>query len=46
MSRSGTTKIPNLQENLGAVDVQLTPADLREFDAALARIKLRGEDGS
>jgi len=33
----GTTKLHRLEENLGAVDVELTPDDLRELaDAALA----------
>ena len=39
----GTTKIHRLEENLGAVDVQLTPADLREIDAAAATIAVQGE---
>ena len=33
----GTTKLHRLEENLGAVDVELTPDDLRELaDAASA----------
>ena len=32
-----------LEENLGAVDVELTPDDLREIDAAAARIPVQGE---
>ena len=38
----GTTKLHRLEENVGAVKVELTPDDLREIDAALARITVRG----
>jgi aryl-alcohol dehydrogenase-like predicted oxidoreductase len=38
----GTTKLHRLEENLGAVNVELTPADLNEIGAALARIKPEG----
>jgi aryl-alcohol dehydrogenase-like predicted oxidoreductase len=38
----GTTKLQRLQENLGAVDVELTPDDLQELDAAATRIPVRG----
>ena len=38
----GTTKLARLDENLGAVDLQLTPADLREIDEASASITLQG----
>jgi aryl-alcohol dehydrogenase-like predicted oxidoreductase len=38
----GTTKLPRLEENIGAVDVDLTPEDLRDIDAATAKIKLEG----
>jgi aryl-alcohol dehydrogenase-like predicted oxidoreductase len=38
----GTTKLHRLEENLGAVNVELTPADLREIDAAASRITVRG----
>jgi aryl-alcohol dehydrogenase-like predicted oxidoreductase len=31
----GTTKVHRLQENIGAVDIELTPDDLREIDNAL-----------
>ncbi|HKQ86228.1 MAG TPA: aldo/keto reductase, partial [Candidatus Acidoferrales bacterium] len=30
----GTTKLHRLEENLGAVNIELSPADLRELDAA------------
>ena len=38
----GTTKLHRLEENLGAVDVELTPGDLREIDAAASRIPVQG----
>ena len=38
----GTTKLHRLEENLGAVDVALTPDDLREIDDATADITLAG----
>jgi aryl-alcohol dehydrogenase-like predicted oxidoreductase len=38
----GTTKLHRLEENLGAVDVELTPDDLREIEAALTTIKVQG----
>jgi len=38
----GTTKLNRLEENLGAVDVELTPDDLREIEGAASKIKVRG----
>lgn len=38
----GTTKLHRLEENLGAVDVELTENDLRDIQAALARIEVVG----
>jgi aryl-alcohol dehydrogenase-like predicted oxidoreductase len=38
----GTRSIDHLQENLRAVDVRLTPADLREIETALSKIKVHG----
>jgi aryl-alcohol dehydrogenase-like predicted oxidoreductase len=38
----GTTKLHRLQENLGAVDVNLAAADLQEIEAALSQLDLRG----
>ena len=38
----GTTKLNRLEENLGAVNVELTPEDLREIDAATSRITVEG----
>lgn len=39
----GTTQYPHLAENVAAGAVQLTPDELREIDAGLARIRLIGE---
>ncbi|HEX8593870.1 MAG TPA: aldo/keto reductase [Pseudomonas sp.] len=39
----GTTKTHRLQENLGAVDVQLTPEDLHLINEQTARIQLQGD---
>ena len=38
----GTTKLHRLEENLGAVNVELTPDDRREIDEALARVEVKG----
>jgi aryl-alcohol dehydrogenase-like predicted oxidoreductase len=38
----GTRNIDHLKENLGAIDVQLMPADLREMDIAFSKVKLHG----
>jgi aryl-alcohol dehydrogenase-like predicted oxidoreductase len=38
----GTTKLSRLEENLGAVDVELTPADLRDIESAAARLTVHG----
>jgi aryl-alcohol dehydrogenase-like predicted oxidoreductase len=39
----GTTKLHRLEENIGAVDVNLTADDLREIDEAAAKIKVEGD---
>jgi aryl-alcohol dehydrogenase-like predicted oxidoreductase len=39
----GTTKLPRLEENLGATALALTGADLREIDDVSSRIKLQGD---
>jgi aryl-alcohol dehydrogenase-like predicted oxidoreductase len=39
----GTTKMHRLEENLRAVDVELTPDDLREIDDLTSQIKVEGE---
>jgi aryl-alcohol dehydrogenase-like predicted oxidoreductase len=38
----GTRNIDHLTENLDAINVQLTPEDLREIDAVVSRIKIHG----
>jgi aryl-alcohol dehydrogenase-like predicted oxidoreductase len=38
----GTTKLHRLEENIGAVSVELTPDDLREIEEASARITVVG----
>ena len=39
----GTTKLERLDENLGAVAVELTPDDLREIDSASSKITVQGD---
>jgi aryl-alcohol dehydrogenase-like predicted oxidoreductase len=38
----GTTKLNRLEENIGALSIQLTPEDLREVDAAASKIQVEG----
>jgi len=38
----GTRNIDHLDENLGAINVELTAADLREIDTAVSKIKVHG----
>jgi aryl-alcohol dehydrogenase-like predicted oxidoreductase len=38
----GTTKLHRLEENIGAVNVELTPDDLRELDSLTAQIDVQG----
>jgi aryl-alcohol dehydrogenase-like predicted oxidoreductase len=38
----GTTKRNRLEENIGAVSIQLTPEDLQSIDAAASEIKVEG----
>jgi aryl-alcohol dehydrogenase-like predicted oxidoreductase len=38
----GTTKLSRLEENIGAVSIQLTPEDLRDIDAAASKIAVEG----
>jgi aryl-alcohol dehydrogenase-like predicted oxidoreductase len=38
----GTTKLSRLDENIGAVDLELTQADLDEIERASAQITLQG----
>jgi aryl-alcohol dehydrogenase-like predicted oxidoreductase len=39
----GTTKLSRLDENIGAVALELTPADLREIDSAASKIPVQGD---
>jgi aryl-alcohol dehydrogenase-like predicted oxidoreductase len=39
----GTTKLHRLEENIGAVNVELTADDLREIDEAAAKIQIQGD---
>jgi len=39
----GTKKVARLEENLGAVSLELTRADLREIEEAAAKIPIKGE---
>jgi len=38
----GTTKLPRLEENVGAVDVELTTSDLGEIELAVSGVKVQG----
>ena len=38
----GTRKLERLEENLGAVAVELTPEDLREIDSTASKITVQG----
>ena len=38
----GTTKLHRLEENIGAINVELSPDDLRELDTAASKIKVQG----
>lgn len=39
----GSRKLERLNENIGAVDVELTPEDLGEIDNAMSQIKVVGD---
>ncbi len=39
----GSRKIERLDENLGALAVELTPDDLHEIESAISRITVQGE---
>lgn len=39
----GTTKLHRLEENIGALAVELTPGDLREIDDAASKIPIQGD---
>jgi aryl-alcohol dehydrogenase-like predicted oxidoreductase len=38
----GTTKLDRLDENIGALAVELTPADLEDIDSAASKITVQG----
>ena len=38
----GTTKLHRLEENIGALEIQLTPDDLREIESAASKITVQG----
>ena len=38
----GTTKLSRLDENIGAVSIELTPDDLRDIDSAASKITVEG----
>ncbi|MEH2027008.1 MAG: aldo/keto reductase [Nostoc sp.] len=42
VSIPGTRNLNHLEENMGAINVDLTPADIRELEAAFAKIKVHG----
>ena len=39
----GSRKLERLEENVGAVNVQLTPDDLREIETVISKITIQGE---
>jgi aryl-alcohol dehydrogenase-like predicted oxidoreductase len=39
----GSRKIDRLEENIGALAVQLTPDDLGEIESAISQITVQGE---
>ena len=41
-SDSGTRKLERLDENIGAAEVKLTSADLREIDGAASKVTIQG----
>jgi aryl-alcohol dehydrogenase-like predicted oxidoreductase len=43
VSIPGTTTLHRIEENLGALDVSLTSADLREIEEAIAKITIQGD---
>src|SRR6266550_5145175 len=38
----GTTKLNRLEENIGAISIELTPEDLREIETAASKITVQG----
>ncbi|HEX4269755.1 MAG TPA: aldo/keto reductase, partial [Rhizomicrobium sp.] len=39
----GTTRLDRLEENIGAADITLTADDLKDIDAAAAKITVEGD---
>jgi aryl-alcohol dehydrogenase-like predicted oxidoreductase len=39
----GTTKVKRLEENLGALNVELTDSDIKQIEEAVSRLSLEGE---
>lgn len=39
----GTTKLHRLEENLGALNIELTPDDLREIESAVSKVTVQGD---
>jgi aryl-alcohol dehydrogenase-like predicted oxidoreductase len=39
----GTTKLHRLEENIGAASIELTPADLRDIENAVSKIRVQGD---
>ncbi len=39
----GSRKLERLDENIGAVAVELTPADRREIESAVSKITIQGD---
>jgi aryl-alcohol dehydrogenase-like predicted oxidoreductase len=42
VSIPGTTKLHRMEENIGAVAVELTPEDLREIESAASKLRSKG----
>ncbi len=39
----GTTKLNRLEENMGAVEIELTPSEVQAIESASSKIKIQGE---
>jgi aryl-alcohol dehydrogenase-like predicted oxidoreductase len=39
----GTTKLSRLDENIGALGIELTPGDLRDIEATASKIRIEGD---
>jgi aryl-alcohol dehydrogenase-like predicted oxidoreductase len=39
----GTTKLHRLEENIGAAAIELTPADLKDIESAVSKIRVQGD---